>query len=101
MCRSPRSADGSRPSFIESERDLVRLLVAPVSELAPFAHDQETALRQHTNRGGVLVRSASVKRTGCLHPDCLGIPRVLQQDGEITIFDLAKDKLSRALPHGR
>jgi len=26
---------------------------------------------------------------------------VLEQHAEITIFDLAKDKLSRALPHGR
>ena len=31
----------------------------------------------------------------------VAIPRVLEQHGEITIFDLAKDKLSRALPHGR
>jgi hypothetical protein len=26
---------------------------------------------------------------------------VLEQHAEITIFDLAKDKLSRALPHSR
>jgi len=26
---------------------------------------------------------------------------VLEQHAEITIFDLAKDKLSRGLPHGR
>jgi hypothetical protein len=31
----------------------------------------------------------------------VAIPRVLEQHAEITIFDLAKDKLSRALPHGR
>jgi hypothetical protein len=35
------------------------------------------------------------------HPYRVAIPRVLEQHAEITIFDLAKDKLSRALPHGR
>jgi hypothetical protein len=30
-----------------------------------------------------------------------GSPRVLEQNAEITIFDLAKDKPSRALRHGR
>jgi hypothetical protein len=35
------------------------------------------------------------------HPYSVAIPRVLEQHAEITIFDLAKDKLSRALPHGR
>ena len=165
-------------SCIESEDDLVRLLVAPVSEPAPLAHDQETALRQHTNRRRVVARSASVERAGCLqlqellegtrrdptasiftadpvgdfavtlqiearhvtydstvelddpvrrrdvapqprppsleggsiilirrsergHPYRVGIRPVLEQHAEITIFDLAKDKLSRALPHGR
>jgi hypothetical protein len=53
-------------SCIESEHDLGRLLVAPMGELAPFAHDEKTALRQHTDRPGVVARSASVKRTGCL-----------------------------------
>jgi hypothetical protein len=53
-------------SGIESEHDLVRFLVAPVSEPAPLAHDAKTALRQHTNRRGVVARGASVKRTGCL-----------------------------------
>ena len=33
------------------------------------------------------------------HPDRVGIRRVLEQHVEITIFDLAKDKLSRAHPH--
>ena len=57
---------GQLASCIESEDDLVRFLVAPMSEPAPLAHDEETALRQHTNRRGVVPRSASVKRTGCL-----------------------------------
>jgi hypothetical protein len=35
------------------------------------------------------------------HPDRLGIRRVLEQHAEITIFDLAKDKRSGVLPHGR
>src|SRR5918995_5902669 len=55
-------------SCVESEHDLVRFLAAPMGETAPLAHDQETALRQHTNRRGVVARSASVKRTGCLQP---------------------------------
>src|SRR5438105_3732812 len=53
-------------SGIESEDDLVRFLVAPISEPAALAHDHETALRQHANRRGVVARSPSVKRTGCL-----------------------------------
>src|SRR5436853_1451214 len=53
-------------SGIESEDDLVRFLVAPISEPAALAHDHETALLQHANRRGVVARSASVKRTGCL-----------------------------------
>src|SRR4029077_10027528 len=53
-------------SCIESEHDRVRLLVAPMGEPAPFVHDQETALRQHTDRRGVVARGLSVKRTGCL-----------------------------------
>ena len=57
---------GQLGSCIESEHDLVRFLVAPMSELAPLAHDQETALRQHTNRRGVVARSAGVKRTSGL-----------------------------------
>lgn len=60
------SSRGQLGSCIESEHDLVRFLVAPMSESAPLAHDKETALRQHTNRRGVVARSASVKRTGCL-----------------------------------
>jgi len=68
---SVRHQVGGRPrpfrrSGIESEDDLVRFLVAPISEPAPLAHDHETALRQHANRRGVVARSASVKRTGCL-----------------------------------
>ena len=35
------------------------------------------------------------------HPYSLAILRVLEQDAEITIFDLAEDNLSRTLPHGR
>jgi hypothetical protein len=35
------------------------------------------------------------------HPYCFAIARVLEQHAEITIFDLAKDKLFRALRHGR
>jgi hypothetical protein len=57
---------GQLGSYIESEHDLVRFFAAPMSEPAPLAHDKETALRQHTNRRGVVARSASVKRTGCL-----------------------------------
>ena len=53
-------------SWIESEHDLVRFLVAPMSEPASLAHDKEAALRQHPNRRGVVARSASVERTGCL-----------------------------------
>src|SRR5580765_6815958 len=165
-------------SCIESELDLVRFLIASMSEAAPLANDKETALRQHTNRSDVVARSASVKRTGCFqlqkllegtrgnpaapiftadpvgdlavalqvearnvahdstvdlddpvrrravapqpsppslearsiierrrgergHPYSFWIPRVLEQHAEITIFDLAKNKLSRALAHGR
>ena len=57
---------GQLGSCIESEHDLVRLFIAPMGELAPFAHDEETALRQHTDRRGVVARGVSVKRTGCL-----------------------------------
>jgi hypothetical protein len=52
---------GQLGSSIESEHDLVRFLVAPMSE-APLPHDKETALRQHTNRRGVVARGVSVKR---------------------------------------
>src|SRR5438094_9111233 len=38
-----------------------------MSEPTPLAYDKETAFRQHTNRRGVVARSASVKRTGLLH----------------------------------
>src|SRR4029077_8284232 len=37
-----------------------------MSEPAPVAHDAKTALRQHTNRRGVVARGASVKRPACL-----------------------------------
>ena len=57
---------GQLGSCIESEHDLVRFLVAPMGERAPLAHDTKAALGQHTNRRGVVARSASVKRTGCL-----------------------------------
>src|SRR6478735_1004787 len=57
---APRA--GSPGSCIESEYDLVRFLVAPMSEPAPLAHDAKTALRQHTYRRGVVARGASVKR---------------------------------------
>jgi hypothetical protein len=58
-------AEGSW-SCIESEDDLVRFLVAPVSESAPLAHDTKAALRQHANRRSIVARSAGVQRTGCL-----------------------------------
>ena len=48
--------------------------------------------------GGSII---GIRRSECSHPDGLGIRRVLEQHAEITIFDLAKDELSRALPHGR
>jgi hypothetical protein len=35
------------------------------------------------------------------HPNRIGIRRVLEEHAEITIFDFAKDKLSRVLPHSR
>jgi hypothetical protein len=35
------------------------------------------------------------------HPYSVAIRRVLEQHAKITIFDLAKDNLSRALPHRR
>ena len=57
---------GQLGSCIESEHDLVSFLVAPMSEPAPLAHDAKTALRQHTNRRGVVARGASVKRPACL-----------------------------------
>ena len=65
-CDIPKrwASRGQLRSCIESEHELVRFLVAPMSEPAPLAHDQETALRQHTNRRGVVARSVSVKRTG-------------------------------------
>src|SRR5207249_12303674 len=47
--RERRPSRGQLESYVESEHDLVRFLVAPMSELAPLAHDKETALRQHTN----------------------------------------------------
>ena len=42
-----------------------------------------------------------IRRSERGHPYRVAIRPVLEQHGEITIFDLAKDKLSRALPHGR
>jgi hypothetical protein len=60
------SSRGQLGSWIEAKHDLVRLLVAPMSEPAPLAHDKKAALRQHTNRPGVVARSASVERTGFL-----------------------------------
>jgi hypothetical protein len=42
-----------------------------------------------------------IRRSERGHPYRVGIRPVLEQHAEITIFDLAKDKLSRALPHGR
>jgi hypothetical protein len=42
-----------------------------------------------------------IRRSERGHPDRVAIRRVLEQDTEITIFDFPKDKLSRALPHGR
>jgi len=44
---------------------------------------------------------SGLRRSERCHPDSLAIIRVFEQDAEITIFDLAKDKLSRGLPHGR
>jgi hypothetical protein len=35
------------------------------------------------------------------HPLSVAIARVLEEHTEITIFDLAKDKLARAFRHGR
>ena len=69
-CRNRKRVTAGHPtarwwSSIESEHDLIRLLAAPMREPAPLAHDQETALRQHTNRRGVVARSATVKRTAC------------------------------------
>jgi hypothetical protein len=68
--RCARAEDSSRRaqsrSCIESEDDLVRFLVAPMSEPTPLAHAKKTALRQYTNRRSVVARSGSVKRTGCL-----------------------------------
>ena len=54
-------------SCIESEHDFVRLLVAPMGEVAALADDTKTALRQHTDRRGVVARSVSVERAGRLH----------------------------------
>jgi hypothetical protein len=42
-----------------------------------------------------------IRRSERGHPYRVGIRPVLEQHAEITIFDLAKDKLSRALPLGR
>jgi hypothetical protein len=47
--------------------------------------------------GGSII---GLRRSERGHPDRVAIRRVLEQHAEITIFDLAKDKLSRALPHG-
>src|SRR5437588_5451736 len=49
--------------WVESEDDLVRLLIAPLGEPAPLAHNQKTALRQHTNRRGVVACSAGIEGT--------------------------------------
>jgi hypothetical protein len=48
--------------------------------------------------GGSIIE---IRRRERGHPNRIGIPRVLEQHAEITIFDLAKDKLSGVLPHGR
>jgi hypothetical protein len=48
--------------------------------------------------GGSII---GLRRSERSHPDSVAIPRVLEQHAEITIFDLAKDNLSRVLPHGR
>ena len=42
-----------------------------------------------------------IRRSERGHPDRVAIRPVLEQHAEITIFDLAKDKLSRVLAHGR
>src|SRR4029079_6283548 len=54
--RSP--SRGQSGSCIESEHDLVRFLVAPVSEPPAPPHEAKTALRQHTKRRGVVARGA-------------------------------------------
>ena len=48
--------------------------------------------------GGSIIE---IRRRERGHPNRIGIPRVLEQHAEITIFDLAKDKLAGVLPHGR
>ena len=58
--------EGVSFGMFQAEHDLVRFLVAPMGELAPLAHNKKTALRQHTNRRGVVARGTSVKRPACL-----------------------------------
>jgi hypothetical protein len=47
--------------------------------------------------GGSII---GIRRSERGHPYRFAIRPVLEQHAEITIFDFAKDKLCRALPHG-
>jgi hypothetical protein len=49
-------------------------------------------------KGGSIIE---IRRSERSHPDRFAIRRMLEQHAEITIFDFAKDKLSRAFPHAR
>jgi hypothetical protein len=49
-------------------------------------------------KGGSIIL---IRRSERGHPYRVGIRPVLEQHAEIAIFDLAKDKLTRVLRHGR
>jgi hypothetical protein len=80
-------------------------------EARNVTHDPTVELDDPVRRGGVAQepRPPSLEARSIIglrrrergHPYRVAIPRVLEQHVEVTIFDLAKHKLSRALPHGR
>ena len=77
-------------------------------EARNVTHNSTVDLDDPVRRGGVAPQPRppslegrsiiGLRRSERRHPYSLAIPRVLEQHAEITIFDLAKDKLSRALP---
>ena len=92
--------------------DPIRDLAVPLQvEARNVTHDPTVDLDDSVRRRAVapqprppLLEGGSIigiRRSERGHPYSVAIPRVLEQHAEITIFDLAKDKLSRALPHGR
>jgi hypothetical protein len=56
------------PRSVESEDDLVDLLVASVCEATSISHAREAALLEDADGGDVVARRAGVERTGSLDP---------------------------------